>query len=390
MPRPRRISRWLAALSVALSVGCFHRDNSAWLGAPQNLAAGVDFYKTNDTSLVTPSGPVAVYLLRLDLDRVKIESALSNDEVMDTERVDGIARRRQAIAAVNAGFFNVKNGEPLSVLKVGGELVSDASLVRAAVALIAKPGGREELYFDQVSAKMEARFKMDAQPTSVAIDGVDTTRERGKLMLYTPRYHADTDTATNGTEWVLVGNPLKVVDVRKDLGKTVIPRDGVVLSYGGLELPPPLDWLAPGTVVTLATTWKILNGTPAARFEEARDVISGAGLLMREGVAMSNWLAAEALQPATFTDVRHPRTIMGVDRRGFLWLIAVDGRQAAHSVGMTFADELALCKRLDLVDAINLDGGGSTTMVVGGQVVNQPSDPAGPRPVSDAILVKAR
>ena len=62
--------------------------------------------------------------------------------------------------------------------------------------------------------------------------------------------NADTDTATNGTEWVLQGNPLKVVDVRKDLGKTVIPRDGVVLSYGGLDLPPRLDWLAPGMHVT--------------------------------------------------------------------------------------------------------------------------------------------
>jgi hypothetical protein len=309
---------------------------------------------------------------------------------MEAERVDAIAQRHQAIAAINGGFFNVKNGEPQSVLKVNGELVSDATLVRAAVAIVAGAGARERLYFDQISAKMDVRFKMDAQSTSVAIDGVDTTRERGKLMLYTPKYHADTDTATNGIEWVLQGNPLKVVDVRKDLGKTVIPRDGLVLSYGGLDVPPRLDWLAQGTVVTFATTWKVLNGTPVARFEEARDVINGAGLLVRDGVTMSNWLATEALQPASFTDVRHPRTMMGLDRRGYLWLIAVDGRQPDHSVGMTFVEEIALCKRLDLVDAINLDGGGSTTMVVGGQIVNQPSDAAGPRPVSDAILVKAR
>ena len=46
--------------------------------------------------------------------------------------------------------------------------------------------------------------------------------------------------------------------------------------------------------------------------------------------------------------------------------------------------------RLDLRDALNLDGGGSTTMVVQGKIVNRPSDAGGPRAVSDAILVKSR
>jgi exopolysaccharide biosynthesis protein len=49
-----------------------------------------------------------------------------------------------------------------------------------------------------------------------------------------------------------------------------------------------------------------------------------------------------------------------------------------------------LCDRLGLRDALNLDGGGSTTMVINGEIVNRPSDAAGPRPVSDAILVTLR
>jgi len=385
---PRRVLSILVA--VVFAVACLRVDQAAWLGSPENIAPGVELFRTTDQTLVDPPGPIAVYLLKLDLDQVAIESALSNDAVIDAERVDGIARRRQAIAAVNAGFFNVKNGEPVSVLKVGGELVSDTSLARGVMAIHARPGARQEFDFDQASVKVDARFKVEAQAATVAIDGVDTTRERGKLMLYTPQYHTDTDTAANGTEWVLDGNPLKVVSIRRDLGKTPIPRTGVVLSYGGLDPPAPLDWLAPGTEVTFANTWKILNGTPADRFESARDVINGAGLLRRGGVTMSNWLASETLQPLTFTDVRHPRTVIGIDRRGAMWLIAIDGRQASHSVGMNFNELLALCARLDLVNALNLDGGGSTTMVVKDQIVNRPSDAAGPRAVSDAIVVKRR
>ena len=90
--------------------------------------------------------------------------------------------------------------------------------------------------------------------------------------------------------------------------------------------------------------------------------------------------------------MRHPRTLIGVDvdHRFCRWLAAIDGRQPDHGVGMTFAELQHLCDRLHLKDALNLDGGGSTTMVVRDQIVNKPSDATGPRPVSDAIIVRAR
>ncbi|HEX5070284.1 MAG TPA: phosphodiester glycosidase family protein [Vicinamibacterales bacterium] len=395
--------RALLIATFVLAVACGHRDPQAWLGAPRNVAAGLDYFQTTDATLVNNEGPIAIYLLRLDLNHVMIESALSNDEVMQAERVDAIAQRHQALAAINAGFFNVKNGEPVSLLKVAGELVSDNSLPRAVVAIQTKPGERQQFHFDQAAAKVQLRFRPqaameprvsrpgdDTGTVSVPIDGVDTTRERGKLMLYTPMYHGDTDTAANGIEWIASGVPLTVREVRRDAGKSPIPRDGVVLSYGGLDPPAPLSGLAAGTVISTAVTWKILGGTPSTVFDDARDIINGAGLLRRDGVTMTNWQTAEELKPSTFLDIRHPRSLLGVDGRGFLWLAAIDGRQADHSIGMTFTELVGLCTRLDLRDAINLDGGGSTTLVVKGAIVNKPSDAAGPRPVSDAILVKSR
>ena len=75
---------------------------------------------------------------------------------------------------------------------------------------------------------------------------------------------------------------------------------------------------------------------------------------------------------------------------GAIWLITVDGRQPELSVGMNFIELQRLAARLGLESALNLDGGGSTTLVVKGAIMNKPSDAAGPRPVSDAILVKSR
>jgi exopolysaccharide biosynthesis protein len=57
---------------------------------------------------------------------------------------------------------------------------------------------------------------------------------------------------------------------------------------------------------------------------------------------------------------------------------------------MTFAELKDLARRLRLRSALNLDGGGSTTMWINGEVVNLPSDRGGPRKVSDAILVVPR
>ena len=89
----------------------------------------------------------------------------------------------------------------------------------------------------------------------------------------------------------------------------------------------------------------------------------------------------------SFTDQRHPRTAAAWDTR-HLFLVTVDGRQSGYSRGMTF-QELAefLTGTLGVEQAINLDGGGSTTMVTGGEVVNRPSDSAGERAIGAAILV---
>lgn len=69
---------------------------------------------------------------------------------------------------------------------------------------------------------------------------------------------------------------------------------------------------------------------------------------------------------------------------------ATPGRQPGISAGMSLRTLADLLKDLGAVEAMNLDGGGSTTMVVLDKIVNRPSDQTGERPVSDAILVFSR
>jgi hypothetical protein len=130
-------------------------------------------------------------------------------------------------------------------------------------------------------------------------------------------------------------------------------------------------------------------GSRPADWSAAPFIVSGAGLLLLDGRDISEWKDEDL--SAGFETTRHPRTMIGIDRNGEAWLVTVDGRQPWLSLGMNFAELKALARRIGLVSALNLDGGGSTTMVLkDGWIVNHPSDETGPRKVSDAIVVLPR
>jgi exopolysaccharide biosynthesis protein len=83
---------------------------------------------------------------------------------------------------------------------------------------------------------------------------------------------------------------------------------------------------------------------------------------------------------------RNPRTFAGVDGSGRTYLVTADGRSTT-SIGLSLDETAAVARALGMRQALNLDGGGSTTMVARGVVVNRPSDPGGERRVGDAVLV---
>ena len=358
------------------------------LPAPRNVAPGVLLYHLDSPALVDPEGPVSIWMLRLDPAKVDLQAALSNDEIMGVESVAGIAERHKPIAAINAGFF-LPNGDPAGVMAIDGRLVSDTRRQRGAIGI-----SRDKTGVKLVFARLRAAASLvlqnnspnyDGQAmTTIAIDGIDTTRLRGQLMLYTPSYHADTDTAKGGLEWVIDRQRGRLISGPHRDGKTRIPARGFVLSFGGERVPEPLQLLGRGTRVRLDVSYEPDEGEPKS-WLLAQDIVGGAGLLIRDGRDIEDWSIERFNQG--FAENRHPRTMIGTAADSTIWLVTVDGRQPEQSVGMTLVELRALAHRVGLVNALNLDGGGSTTMWVQGQVVNRPSDPTGPRKVSDALLV---
>jgi hypothetical protein len=366
-------------------------DDLSLLGPAERVADGVDLFRIDgDRAFAAPGqphrppAPRSVRLLRLDPARVRLSSALAGGEVPARATVLDIARRTSAIAAVNAGFF-APNGDPNGLLKIDGRLLSDTGRARGAVALFDREG-RLDGRFDQVTARVRLRFRVGTQWRTVPIQGVDTVRGAGRLTLYTPASGASTDTK-GGLEWTLDGEPLRATRVGTD-GNAAIPPTGYVLSYGGQAAPPSLTGLERAPSVGVRESVTVHSGRHVREWMRAGTLVGGAGLLVQEGRPLREW-AVERLSRG-FETTPHPRTIVARDRRGAWWLITIDGRQPGRAIGMSFTEMQVLLARLDVVDALNLDGGGSTTMVVRGKVVNRPSDLTGPRPVSDALIVMNR
>ena len=377
----RKRLRALALAGAILALAALARVQPFDPGPPRPIAPGIDLYHSTNSSLISPEGPISIWMLRLDPSKCDLRAVLANDEIVGTETVADLAVRHKATVAVNAGFF-LPNGDPAGVLTVDGRLVSDTRRARGAVGLPKTGGG---LIFARLRASASLVVHRRGGASRIPIDGVDTTRARGRIMLFTPAYHGDTDTAEGGLEWVVAGS--RVVAARRTSGRTPIPRDGFVISYGGLEPPPPLASLKRGTRVSIEVTYEPLEG-PAGPWQRARDIVGGAGLLIRDGQDVEDWSVEQFGRG--FAENRHPRTMIGVRGDGSIWLVVVDGRQPQLSEGMTLEELRTFARRLDLTDALNLDGGGSTTMWVQGEIVNSPSDLTGPRKVSDALLVFAR
>jgi exopolysaccharide biosynthesis protein len=348
----------------------------------ESIAPGIERIeiKRGDFSDAAGSDRWTINVLVLDPKQVRLGLGLALDEIVGAETTSSIAARHGAAAAVNGGYFRTTGllkGEPAGLLMMAGKILSEPAKGRAALA-VSNTGGR--IRIASVLTVLKAVLQVEDGP-SCPIDGFNRDRAVNDLIVLTPEFHRTTLTDPSGLEAVVRAG--RVVEIRDHQGSTPIPADGFVISARGAGR----DWmrlsLAAGARVTIATE---IEARP--RFPFKPDFILGGGpRLLAEGRPVPS--EAEAY-PEGFYAARHPRTAAGVRADGTVVLAVIDGRRPQLGVGMSISELSALMAELGCVEAVNLDGGGSATMVVKGRVVNSPSDAAGERPVSDALLVFSR
>lgn len=278
---------------------------------------------------------------------------------------------------INADFFSFDPpGIPTGAHVSGGRVVTG-------------PGSRPVFAFDPSGTPwigvLAATGFVSLAGDSLPLAGWNQRRLPG-LRLFDGRWGPVTDSAGSTVEVVVAGEPLRVVVVDTLKSGVTIPDDGVVLVADSEATPAVWHRLRDarfGDPVRYRVTL-----TPFL----PREAVGGFPILVADSAIVPGLDSAGA---AGFGPVRHPRTAVGIGWGGRrLLLVTVDGRQLPFSDGMTLVELAELLRSLGATAAINLDGGGSTTMVVRAgntqTLVNRPSDRTGERAVANALAVVRR
>ena len=316
--------------------------------------------------------PQSIHWIDVDPTQVQLEAAVAKEQVLGKEKPSSMARRHEASAAVNGGFFVVQGpfaGDFDGLFVWNGRIVSEPVHQRASFAFCSD--GR--IWIDRFS--LTSTVHLGGVPMEV--DGINRRRSRAETVLFSPAFGPNT--LNQGPELVVAGG--RIVAVTN--GGSRIPADGFVLALE--EIPSGVE---PGAEVRLENRLTA-RGSGQEIESEGCSFVSAGPALIREGRALEDYQAESSKFGPGFSLKRHPRTAVGIRRDGSLIFVVVDGRQEGLSVGMTLPELAGFLKEQGAWEAYNLDGGGSSTMVVGGRIVNSPSDEQGERPSSDAIIIRS-
>lgn len=333
------------------------------------------------------SGPWAVHIVEIDrllcgprLQARKPAATLAARTT--TSRLTG-----DAFAGINADFFMLPGGTPVGAHVTGGvPLIGPTDRQIFAIAA-------QTWWIGVTRLDGRATHRADSVPlTQINRPAAAFSAYRGTsdgVTLFT-RWAGDS-IAADSSAWrvrlrAIAGDERRgraVVTMVEAAATTTRLGSGVVvlLAHGAARA-----WARRrGTGDTVSWSARVPVPTPAGILS-AEEAVGGFPELLRGG---QDVLGLQTVR-AEFGEQRHPRTAVGWSAdRARLFFVVVDGRQPPYSDGMSLRELSWLFRRIGASDALNLDGGGSTALVIRGRLMNRPSDQQGERAVGNALVLAA-
>jgi exopolysaccharide biosynthesis protein len=359
------------------------------------------------------TGPWEIRILTIDPKyyRGELKVALATPDGIGSETVSSIVRRTGASIGTNASYFVMRDtdgtpGDVAGLSVVNGRLISEA-VNNTGSFVLTSPNGRGARV-EKLSTELSVH---SSDGSSTMIDGIN--RKPGLIL----NCGGIDDTPTNHPKHdFLCTDPDEIVYFTRDYGRIadagpgvqvtldkegkviavaeqrggVIPEEGIMLQGTGKGA----DWLRlhakVGSKLYIKQSVKNAEGEPL-KLNKNINIVSGGPILLKDGKPVVDAYAegfhwSESPFYYNFGVRRHPRTIAGTTPDGKIIIVVADGRIPGVATGLNFKEEVALMKSLGVTEAVNLDGGGSSTFVGPDGLRNHPSD-GQERPTGDALLV---
>ena len=353
------------------------------------IAPGVEHYFIHWRSFPLTINVVEVNLKERGVSLRVVKAMRNGVETLDArektsqmmEEADNDSTR--AVAAINGGFFDVENGRPMDMQIENGTIAKLPEVFPLRSSFLFTSDKKV------VIGRFSLNIRLGLSDTVFHINDLNEVCRRDQTILFDRFYGHRTGTNLYGVGVILrplsepkVGDALKcVVDTLIKLsGNYKIPKSGFVLVARGDA------GVGIGKIVSTRDTVRLIAEF-SPKIHGITQALAGWPGIVHDGknVAAAEAHTEEAI--AQLTEERHPRTAIGISKDGTkVLLVVVDGRTKA-SAGMTLSELANLMIKLGAYNAINMDGGGSSTMAIKGKVVNSPSDATGERAVSNALVV---
>lgn len=347
-------------------------------------------------------GPYLINVLKVNLRQqgLALEAEKGQDYLFGGEKVSQIAQRENrpgniVIAGINGDFWRT-DFIPIGPFVDDGIIFKSHHIeVPRAVFML---DSEMTPYIGVIKMKMVLEIDKE---TTCPIDVINANGEAKELLaeqkdlfLFTPAFGNATRTSADDRTEVILENlaggefipnsicRARVLEIRKDAGNTTFSKQQLVLSGTGKAKEFLEQSLHPGKEVKIKVT--VSETTKPIVL-----MIGGGPILLQKGeIKIDN--KEEGIGEAFVTD-KHPRTAIGYSQdKNTIFLYTIDGRQPGLSIGADLYQVAEYLRQLGAYEAMNLDGGGSTTMWVRGELVNKPSDRTGERTVTNALLLVSK
>ena len=306
--------------------------------------------------------PVRINIVEVSTDinsNLEIEPITASETLASRSKITTMAQKKDAIVAINGGYFKPETGVPLGTLMIDKKVYTGPIYDRVALGIFNDDYKMARVKMNSEISTNIGGFKIDNvnQPRMLSTHAIVYTRDWGKTTPQSPRYGSQ-----------LVVNKGKLVGITES--SVEIPKDGFVVVGPTQKLEPLLKAKRFKLSIKTSPEWNNVN-----------HIISGGPYLVKNGEVFVDMTE----QKLSAIGGRNPRTAIGYTKDNNLILLTADGREGA-SIGLTLNELANLMKEFGCVNAMNLDGGGSTVMYINGEVVNRPAIKGG-IPLSHALVI---
>lgn len=276
---------------------------------------------------------------------LQINPQLSSSRLASKSTITTLARKNNSLVAINGTYFKPQTGVPLGTLMINGKIYTGPIYNRVAMGIFDEG-------FDM--ARLELNAQVKSFKGNLKVDNINQPRMLSThVIVYTP-------------EWGSFAPP------SPKYGKQIAVENGKIVSIGTQTMPIPHNgYVIVGPDERLSKLYRAkhvdLDIKTIPNWDNVKHIISGGPYLVKNGEVFVDMTE----QKLGAIGGKNPRTAIGYTQDGNFIMVAVDGREGA-SVGLTLKELAWFMKSIGCINAMNLDGGGSTVMYVNGRVVNMP------------------